>query len=150
MLRVRLRAFTLIEVVICITLLAVVAVPFLTMVDKVRKSYHHGIRLNDLKTEVDRVGFHLLGVLRGNHPMRIAADNRSLTFGKGGKVQWSGTDLWIDKGPRRYRLSQEVSHFSIHKRAGLTYLVLEIQEPRSKGTRRKIFVVEEDGYATRL
>jgi prepilin-type N-terminal cleavage/methylation domain-containing protein len=141
--------FTLVEVLICIGLLAILIVPFMTMVDNSLASYHRSLREVGVRTEMDRTGYRLQSLLRTHPGFQISSDNRGATW-TGGQIRWSDGSVLTTDAQGTRTLATGVSHFSIHRRDGLTYLTLEFQDQQSGKKHRKSVLVEEDTRAKGL
>lgn len=144
------RAFTLIEVLICLGILAILLFPLLEMVEGVNSAYDKSIRLANLRSDLDRVGARVIGLLRGRPSYIIGADNRSVALGQGQQLRWTGDSLLLEENGRTMTVAKQVTNFALFRRDGLTTLCLQLRDPAVQKADQKRFLVEEGGYAARL
>lgn len=142
----RKRAFSLIEVLICIGLLAVLVFPILTMAESTIHAYDKSQRQVALRSNLDRAEARIKRYLRKNSKYQIAPDNRGVSWGDGSKLQWKDDSILLGRSV----LAENVESFSLYRRNGITFADLSIQDPVIKGAERKQFIVEEAGYASRI
>ena len=143
------RAFTLIEVLICLGILAIVTIPLLTMVEGVNSAYGRSIRLVNLRSDLDRVGFRMQRLLRAEN-FTLNADNRGLSSATGKSIRWEDDKILLSTPKGNTVLTDSVTFFSVFRREGVTTVYLELLDPATKRSERKKFLIEEGGYATRI
>lgn len=143
------RGFTLIEVLICMGMLAIITVPLFTMVDGTNSAYHRSLRLVNLRADLDRVGFRLQRLLRAER-FSLNADNRGLSSDTGTTIRWNDDKLLLSTPQGSTVITDSVSSFSVFRREGVTTVYLEMVDPVTQRSERKKFLVEEGGYAARI
>ncbi|MCA9775680.1 MAG: prepilin-type N-terminal cleavage/methylation domain-containing protein [Candidatus Eremiobacteraeota bacterium] len=142
----RRQAFTLIEVIICISLLAILIFPIMTMAETIVHAYDKSQRQVALRSNLDRVEAKIKRSLRGNSKYQITADNRGARWANGSTLEWK--DGVIRQG--QTVLADNVKSFSLYKRDGITFADLSLQDPVMKLAEQKQFMIEEAGYASRI
>lgn len=145
----RRRGFTLIECLICLGIMGLLIFPFLDMVEGVHRAYSTSMRTANLRSDVDRLGYGVVARLRRTPGYRIEAGNRGAALGAG-QLRWHDQAVTLSEKGRARDLATNVTHFSLFRRDGLTTLTLELKDPVSGAVERRSFVVEKEGYATRI
>lgn len=140
------RAFTLIEVLVCLSIMTILIVPVLDMSTGVGKAYQTSIERVNLQSELDRIGFRVQRALRASKGYTIDADNRGARW-EGGSLLWSGHQLVLTERGRPTLLSDQVESFALFRRDQVTHFRIELQRPQDKVSQWKTFWVEEDAYA---
>lgn len=150
------RAFTLIETMICLAILAVLFLPLMTMVEGIASAHARSLRLATLRSDLDRVGFRVQALLSQPSGAQassysISADNSGVALSAGKSLRWQGQNLVLAERGREVILARDVTHFSLFRRDGLTTVTLELRDPASAARERKQYlVVGGDVDATRL
>lgn len=135
------KAFTLIEVAICMALISIIFFPFMAMTDQLHGAYHKSIRKSARQAELESVCYRIQSQLRAHPDYRIDADNRGATW-LGGKVRWEGEQITMALDGKEVVLSEGVTLFSLHRRAGRTYLNLARQDDLFREDHRLMMRVE--------
>ena len=138
------RGFTLIEVLICLGLLAVLVYPVYTMVETTMKAYSSSIRQMDLRSELARTEAQIKRLTQANSKYKIDPDNRGMQWPDGSKLLWEKRQL-IHKGQN---LVNNVDSFSIFRRSGTTVVTLLLVDAQTKRSEQTQFVLEEVDYAS--
>lgn len=139
-----------IECLICLGIVGLLIFPFLDMVEGVHHAYSTSMRTAVLRSDVDRLGYRVVARLRRAPGYRIEAGNRGVALGAGGQLRWNDQTVTLSENGQSRDLATNVTHFSLFRRDGLTTLTLELKDPASGSVERRSFVVEKDGYATRI
>ena len=140
------QAFTLIEVLICIALVAILIFPILTAVEMVVHAYDKSQRRVALRSTLDRTEAKIKRALRGNGKYQISPDNQGVRWGNGSTLAWKDGAIRLGETV----LTDNVESFSLFKRDGITFATLSIQDPVIKSAEQKQFIIEEAGYASRI
>ena len=138
----RRSAFTLVEIVVVICLMAILLVPFGLLAQYGYRHYLSVAHQADAKTECQRASeriFHWLA----NHPKyRLDADNHGLTGADGSHVFWTGQGLLLQQSSRSQELlSRPVRDFTVtpHKNGVTLNLCVEL----SYDSRRPTVLLQE-------
>ena len=142
----RSKAFTLIEVLICIGLLAILIFPILTTVESIVHAYHKAQGQVALRSTLDRAEAKIKRALRKDSKYQIARDNRGVSWNNGSTLVWKDGKIRLGQAV----LAENVDRFSLFRRDGVTFATLSIQDPAIKTAESKQFIVEEAGYASRI
>lgn len=137
-----LKAFTLLEVLICLAITGIAFFPFMTMTDRLYVAYHKSMERASQQAELERICYKVQSLLRTHPNYSISADNRGAAW-PGGGVQWSGEHLTANFKEKMVTLSDNVTLFSLHRRAGVTYLTLARTDERSGNEHRLMIRVEK-------
>ena len=140
------RGFTLVEVLICVGLLGILIVPFMSMVDNLFRSYHRSLGEVARRTELDAATYRLQSLMREHRGLAIGPKNHTLSW-PGGGINWVDDKSQVVDTRGARTLRGDVTHFSVFRRDGLTFLSLEVRGKRSGKSHRRLLVVEEGGHA---
>ena len=91
------HGFTLVEILIVMVILAVVTVPFMTMVSMSYAHYHSLAAQVDLKAEAEGAAAKIFRRIAVTETFRIDPDNRGLTAGTA-RVHWGKDGLVLQEG----------------------------------------------------
>lgn len=118
--------FTLIEVAIVLSILAIATFPFLAMADQLQSQYQRAFAISDLKT--DCVG--ALSRLSTSGPVAIDQDQRGANLPQG-KLRWEDDTLTLTHNGYKQVLLSGVRHASLFRRGDTVYLTLEVSSPQA-------------------
>ena len=140
------QAFTLIEVLICTALLAILIFPILTSVESAVHAYDKSQRQVALRSTLDRTEAKIKRALRENSKYQIAPDNKGVRWGNGSSLVWQDGSIRLGQTV----IAENVESFSLYRRDGITFAALSLQDPVIKTAEQKQFIIEEAGYASRI
>lgn len=146
--RIRSRAFTLIELMICLAILAVTFAPFVLMTNRLTDAYRRSILRTSERAELERLAFKIKAQLRLHPDFRIADDNLGATWLEGG-LTWKDGAISLRQGRLEQKIGDSITHFSLHRSEGRTYLNLVRSTPNDKKKleeQRLLMTVEEPAH----
>lgn len=125
------RAFTLLEVLICMAITLVVTTPLFQTFRTLHLAYTSTLERADLRSEAQRAKAALQTALADSPKLKLDSDNRGLTWGEGSRVTWNGEDLFLTESGKQRLLLEKVQQAAFFTRDGRLYLSLKVGfEPR--------------------
>lgn len=134
-------AFTLVEVTICLALIAVVFAPFTHATDKLWKAYQKTIQVTGDQIEIEGLAYRVQSTLENSGPFQIMESNRGARWSKG-RIEWVDGELLLHLSQGTQSLAQDLRHFSLHKREGQIYLTLIRGNSRSKKSSKFVLQIK--------
>jgi prepilin-type N-terminal cleavage/methylation domain-containing protein len=139
----RARGFTLVEVLICVGLLAVLVYPVYSMVETTIGAYDDSLRQVNLLAELARTEAQIKRLTQVNSKYQINSDNRGLQWPDGTALVWKEAELLHRNTP----LAKNVDHFALFERDGITIVSLGLRDPKTQRTEQLQFPLVEANNA---
>ena len=96
------------------------------MFEQLGRSYYRAIAISDLKAQTLTAVAKLSALTKQKGPLVIDPDQRGATVGQT-KVRWQGKRVTLTRQGDSQPLLDNVEHFSLHRRDGVTYLTVKLE-----------------------
>lgn len=125
------RGFTLIELGIVISIMAILLVSTTDLIVQLYREHDHVAQLAQLKTSTTGAAHKAMQKLDAG-PFTFDTDNKGLKFASGDSLRWKGKELiYTGASGERSIWADGVLHFSAYKRGPTTTLTFELETPRT-------------------